>query len=146
MITVDLGGKIVDTLAYATINKVMGFYKLDPGLIINVYALDVDRNDSHAGCLHIGEMEYEIYINENVEFTPGRLCELIAHEMIHVKQYELDGLEDLPGDTVQFAGKFYRMENKLEYWLSPWEMEARAMEDFFAWQVSEDGWGGVLSE
>lgn len=51
----------------------------------------------------------------------------IFHEMTHVKQFANDGF--LPAECT-FKGKKYDVGSSFEaYMLSPWEMEARAMED-----------------
>ena len=135
MISVELGGKLVNRLVRDTIAEAIKFYRLDPNIGVVVDGWDVDQNDSHAGCIHTGELEYQLYLNSNVEFPATRIVQLIGHEMTHVKQYELDGLEDHTGRTIRFRRKYYRLANKMEYWLSPWEMEARAMEDFFCYQM-----------
>lgn len=52
----------------------------------------------------------------------------IAHELVHVRQF-LDGelvWED--DENVCYKGTWYRHENHAEYWLAPWEIEARGWE------------------
>ena len=51
------------------------------------------------------------------------MIKTLAHEMIHVKQHELDGLE------LTLTESFFRGQKWLgEYWFSPWEVEARGYE------------------
>ena len=61
----------------------------------------------------------------------------IAHEMVHLKQQLKHELVD-SGELVFWKGEPMPMTNNIEndsYWLSPWEMESRAMEDYllFKW-------------
>jgi len=51
------------------------------------------------------------------------IIRITAHEMVHVKQYELDGLELTEQESI-FRGKKWIGE----YWFSPWEVEARGYE------------------
>ena len=51
------------------------------------------------------------------------IIRVTAHEMIHVKQHELDGLE------LTLTESFFKGQKWLgEYWFSPWEVEARGYE------------------
>lgn len=53
----------------------------------------------------------------------------LAHEITHIKQFIYDDLVFFEEeDSVEFRGELYRFENSLEYWLAPWEVEARGME------------------
>ena len=54
-----------------------------------------------------------------------KVVEIIGHEMTHIKQFVYDEL-DL--DKCAFKGEQYIIENDLDYWFSPWEIEARGME------------------
>ena len=67
---------------------------------------------------------YAININPCIKGR-RKLVELIGHEMTHIKQFEHDAL-DL--DKCSFKGNEYIIENDLDYWFSPWEIEARGME------------------
>ncbi len=67
---------------------------------------------------------YAININPSVR-GERKVVELIGHEMTHIKQFVHDAL-DL--DKCSFKGDQYIIENDLDYWFSPWEIEARGME------------------
>lgn len=57
----------------------------------------------------------------------------LFHELVHVKQYMTAELRDLPGDKYRFKGITYKSpdEEDLEgYYMAPYEMEARAYEDW----------------
>lgn len=72
---------------------------------------------------------YLIAINPEVDWQEPEFVKTIAHELIHVKQFTYDGLDFEAEDTVMFRGSYYRLENDMEYWLSPWEIEARGYEN-----------------
>ena len=67
---------------------------------------------------------YVINISPSVK-GERKMVELIGHEMTHIMQFKHDAL-DL--DTCSFKGDEYIIENDLDYWFSPWEIEARGME------------------
>jgi hypothetical protein len=53
---------------------------------------------------------------------------VIAHEIVHVKQYARGELKDLMRlNKVKYLGKLYD-EGKINYWVQPWEIEARDYE------------------
>lgn len=96
-----------------------------------------DLEDSEAYCVDLGDSEYEIELS--TEFLKNcseqQLVEVVAHEMVHVKQHELDGLE-MGLKAVMFRDKIYYDE---EYWFSPWEIEARGYERAF-WALYTEVW------
>ena len=65
----------------------------------------------------------------------------IAHEMVHLRQFKHDQLRE-DGPFVWWKGeKFIQPEYMSdEYFLSPWEMEARGMEDWLAhkWSIRKN--------
>lgn len=67
---------------------------------------------------------YAINISPAVQ-DERKVVEIIGHEMTHIKQFVHDAL-DL--DRCSFKGEQYIIENDLDYWFSPWEIEARGME------------------
>lgn len=53
---------------------------------------------------------------------------VLAHEMVHVKQYARGELKDLiRSNKVKFLGEVYDDE-QMSYWSHPWEKEARRLE------------------
>ena len=54
-----------------------------------------------------------------------RTLEMLAHEMVHVKQFALGELVDNPsGKTVKWQGKRVSVRDDDGYWTLPWEIEA----------------------
>lgn len=91
-----------------------------------------DENE-YAFCTDFGEGVYEIEINWSwfVKATEEDIVKVVAHEMVHVKQYEQDGLV-LENDCFWYKGK----EVQEDYWFCPWEIEARGYEQAF-WSMYE---------
>jgi len=53
---------------------------------------------------------------------------VLAHEMVHVKQYAKGEMKDyVRMNRVKFNGKVYD-DDKLDYWDHPWEIEAHGRE------------------
>ena len=63
------------------------------------------------------------FIKEDDE---AELVKAAAHEMVHVKQVELDGLR-----LEENIGYMNGAEYNGDYWFSPWEIEARGYQDAF---------------
>ena len=54
-----------------------------------------------------------------------RMLEMLAHEMVHVKQFATGELVDNPGSkTVKWLGKRVSLRDDDGYWTLPWEIEA----------------------
>ena len=54
-----------------------------------------------------------------------RTLEMLAHEMVHVKQFATGELVDNPsGKTVKWQGKRVSVRDDDGYWTLPWEIEA----------------------
>ena len=69
--------------------------------------------------------EFNIIINPHLNKKTTLV--VLAHEMIHVKQYAKGELKDyLRMDSVKWKGKIY--VDEIDYWKQPWEMEAHKME------------------
>jgi hypothetical protein len=67
--------------------------------------------------------EFEIRINSTLEEKDQ--IKIIAHEMVHLKQFARGELRFLLKDNqkmARFNGKFFKVKNN--YWESPWEIEA----------------------
>jgi hypothetical protein len=60
------------------------------------------------------------------------LTEVMAHEIVHLKQYLQGDLEDLPDGKTLWKGKIYETGEigSDAYFLAPWEMEARAYQEW----------------
>jgi len=72
--------------------------------------------------------KFLIALNPDMNWETDELVKTIGHELTHVKQFTYDGLEFDHDDVVVFRNSEYRFENDMEYWLSPWEIEARGYE------------------
>ena len=54
-----------------------------------------------------------------------KILEILAHEMVHVKQYAKNELRSSDSNSASFAGKNYKLSTNLEeYFNFPWEIEA----------------------
>ena len=54
-----------------------------------------------------------------------RTLEMLAHEMVHIKQFATGELVDNPsGKTVKWMGKRVSVRDDDGYWTLPWEIEA----------------------
>lgn len=72
---------------------------------------------------HVAEVRrkrksYDLILSTNHKIKPT----VIFHEIAHIKQFELDGL-DL--ETQYFKGEYHAGN---DYWMFPWEIEARGLE------------------
>lgn len=77
----------------------------------------------HLGETHVKKDHYEIRINKKI---PKHLQTItLFHELVHVKQYELDGLY-MSHKLMMFKGERHEGPS---YWWYPWEIEARGMEE-----------------
>ena len=78
----------------------------------------------HMGETHVKKKHYEIHINPKL---PKHLRTItLFHELVHVKQFELDGLY-MSQELMMFKGE--RHPQDACYWWYPWEIEARGMEE-----------------
>lgn len=70
--------------------------------------------------------DFTITINPNL--GKRNMLLVLAHEMVHVKQYAKGELKDFVRvKRVKWKGKVYN-EEKLDYWEQPWEIEAHGRE------------------
>ena len=65
---------------------------------------------------------------ESMLKTDDEVIKAVMHEMTHVKQFISNGLR-LYHKAAKYDGKQFEMKDAKDYWFSPWEMEARAMEE-----------------
>lgn len=69
---------------------------------------------------------YELEID--AKLSKKQFLVSLAHEMIHLKQFAKDQLRDLETKKMtRWLGEYYVEEN-INYWLRPWEMEAHENE------------------
>ena len=66
------------------------------------------------------------------------LMESVAHEMTHLRQIKHGELIELENITIWQGEEYYQIKYMSdEYFLAPWEMEARAMEAWlsYKWEI-----------
>jgi len=89
--------------------------------------------------IQLGELFYRVLINKNL--CKHQQAKVLAHELVHVRQYIGGDLIDLPGKDglYKWKGDLIKIEEGSmdDYFLSPWELEARALEDWlvYRWEV-----------
>jgi hypothetical protein len=118
MIYVQGGTKQQRRYAYSIIEFVCNKFKINPD--IEVYFRRLTNEHSLGGCVQVDNGEYEIDIKRSLRLRD--LLTTLAHEIVHVKQYEL-------GQLAQNS------ESHIEYWDRPSEIEAHGRETglFIRW-------------
>lgn len=82
----------------------------------------INQDSVEATTDKIRNKRFELRFNRAQLKTLDEILTAIAHEMTHIKQFQFDGL-NLQTKT------FKNTKCSEDYWFTPWEMEARAMED-----------------
>jgi len=77
--------------------------------------------DAYGYCLSLDKRHFEIEVDRSMRLR--RLLETVAHEMVHVKQYARNELDDR---CSKWQGKL--IDPKTDYWDRPWEIEAHGRE------------------
>ena len=104
------------------VQLVAGYFNLDVDVEIAIGKLAEDHQaEVGQECPGFYTIEYD------KKFLTGAplndIIRITAHEMVHIKQYELDGLELTAKESIYQGKKWIG-----EYWFSPWEVEARGYE------------------
>jgi hypothetical protein len=97
--------------------------KLSIDVLISKDKKDTDGNQGL--CQKVSRSEFELTILAQEEIPLEGFLTLLAHEMVHVKQYAKGELID-NGLATKFLNKSYR--ESYNYWESPWEIEAHGRE------------------
>jgi hypothetical protein len=92
-------------------------------------SLDPDNNaSSAAGWIEYSDGHGDIYIRREYSNPRENQIEILAHEMVHFKQYVTGQMVHISGkNEVYWEGQVYMTSNDpttLTYWESPWELEA----------------------
>lgn len=99
---------------------------------VSDFTLNLVWSDEYTECTVDEAGVFTISVRKDT--APFMLIYSVAHEMVHLKQYKRD---ELTGDCepvgywkgeAYFAGEYMSDE----YFLAPWEMEARALEEWLA--------------
>lgn len=109
------------TRAMEAIDFALDYFSLEAGTLTVILSNSGDLQGSAA---RLKSNRYEIrvrYIPSDVE-----MLKAIFHEITHIKQYVHDGFRQLGASKYQWEE---RIIDSSDYWFSPWEMEARAMEE-----------------
>jgi len=118
MIYVQGGTKAQKMYAYSIAEFVCNKFNINPDIEISFRRLTNDR--SLGGCIQVDNGEYEIDIKRSLRLRD--MLTTLAHELVHVKQYELGQLKQ-------------ESENEFDYWDKPSEIEAHGRETglFVTW-------------
>lgn len=99
----------------------------DADFTLEIIMYDEAEDFSGSGWIDYGNKVATINISNNLTPQEDRM-EILAHEMIHLKQYVTGQLKDVPVLPLAiWEGKFYPVSNdpaSTAYWDSPWELEA----------------------
>lgn len=100
------------------------YFNLDVEIWVEVSKLE----DNLAEAENHGAGVYTLYFDKKFikKENEAELIKAVAHEMVHVKQFELDNLL-LEENVCSMNGAEYSGD----YWFSPWEIEARGYQDAF---------------
>jgi hypothetical protein len=117
--------KIVKDLTRFCADMLMSKRLVD-GLLVRVeFIKDLD-NEYDGDCEYVDEesrpKEFLIRVNDSLKLS--KKLRTICHEMVHVKQYATGEMKYMsrPARFTKFQGMLY--PDELEYWDSPWEIEA----------------------
>jgi len=100
--------------------------RLTDKLVIDYYFRDIDDSGT---CFAIDADTYPRHFEIEIKSGLGRLdiLSVIAHELVHVKQFARRELIQPGLKVAKYLGKEYQTED-LNYWDLPWEIEALGRE------------------
>jgi hypothetical protein len=112
------GQKLLGPRLYDNVEILLEFNNKELGP--DVYGFCDWNDDNHRA------RDFTITIDPNLGKRNTLL--VLAHEMVHVKQYAKGEMKDyLRAKSVRWCGKVYN-DNKMNYWDQPWEIEAHGRE------------------
>ena len=96
----------------------------------------IDYNDEAlAFCENfVEEKGQSISLNRRIHDSSVDMATVIAHELIHVKQYQDGRLEDKGSLQIGWEGETYIFDAE-NYAAQPWEAEAYSLQDFWAVKI-----------
>ena len=104
------------------IEMVSGYFNLDIEVKISTGKMPYENDaETDIECEGFYSMIFNSHFLRSA--SDSDIVRIAAHEMVHIKQYELDGL-DLTDEGLFFKG----VEWSGDYWFSPCEIEARGYE------------------
>jgi hypothetical protein len=106
--------------------------RLAPRLTVHVNITNLHRSQGNSGSCTWTDRRwrprcFEIEIEASIGVD--RTLRILAHEMVHVKQFargEMTDSTDL--GMVRFGGRLHRLRDDDGYWTQPWEIEAYGRE------------------
>jgi hypothetical protein len=122
MITINGGSRNQRKYALSMAEFVCQKFSINPTVEINFRRMSNDENYGY--CTELDDNEYEVDIKRTLNLRT--MLSTLAHEMVHVKQYEL-------GELTQTN------EAGIDYWDKPSEIEATGREPglFIRWAEKE---------
>lgn len=127
-----------DVDAYLTASHAVTLFAIPEDYDISIFA-ESFGNDELLAATYGDKDSAEIIMNSDAELSLLEFVRVLGHELVHVKQLIHDDLQlEIAKNTTKFRGKYYRTFNNVEYWLSPWEIEARGYEDYFEYKFIND--------
>lgn len=100
----------------------------------NVRKLHIDLHINrlkkvHGVCTQLEKRKYKIEIDDRL--SKDNYIITLMHEMIHVKQYVLNEMCDMPSGSVRWKSRPINPDS-LDYWEHPWEKEAHRYDELLA--------------
>lgn len=106
--------------------KALGISDVPGELDISFFSKSEEGRTASGEIDYFGDGEGTIYLA--IELEPEEdVFEILAHEMVHFKQYVTGELKPLIGNAVIWHGQvtyMYTDPREWGYWNSPWELEA----------------------
>jgi hypothetical protein len=123
MITINGGSNTQRKYAFSIASYVCNKFNITPTIEINFRRMSNDT--SYGYCTQLEDNEYDVDIKRTLRLRD--MLSTLAHEMVHVKQYEL-------GELTQTN------EESIPYWDKPSEIEAHGRECglFIQWAEQEE--------
>jgi hypothetical protein len=116
--------RVIEAVEFA-----IGYFDLeDEKSTLTVKLINGLQESLEATADRIKNKRYEIRLNRNLLTTSEELLKAVFHEMTHVKQFVENGLR-IYHRAAKWEKNDYKLVTNEDYWMSPWEMEARAMEE-----------------
>lgn len=129
---IDIAGRSKN-ICKAEIRFAIGFFaqylmgtRLSKNLDIALMITDMNGiADGYCHPYECGKNPRMFEISVNAKKRRHQILQILAHEMVHVKQYARNELQSDNPDSALFAGKAYKITSSLEDYLNyPWEIEA----------------------
>lgn len=116
--------KVIEAVEFA-----IDYYELeDEKSTLTVKLINGLHEPLEATADRIKNRRYEIRLNRLLIDNTQGVLKAVFHECTHVKQFIENGLR-IYQKAARWEGGSFKMDDLEDYWLSPWEMEARAMEE-----------------